>query len=535
MIANFKDHRVSVAVVYSDRLPYGKTDFAATLKSLVAQDHENLEILVVDGRGPDAKPDFDGVPAGKLRHLPGRYANRAAMYNAALKAAQGDLFLAIYNAEKQIVLRRSAVQAFVMAATRGHTSGLIYSDYELIDAAGARKDVHLLEWHEGRLREMTDLGLVHLHPTALLREIGGWNEKYNGADLYDLRLRTTAKDGAVHISNRYAGALYAVAAPPKAHNVFDYLLTDKKTQLELEDALTEHLKRTGAYLAPGAHVRKVEYTAAEESAFKDCIASVVIPVNNRPQFIGRAIESIQAQTLRNVEVIVVVNGGPNDPTAPAVRRYLEGGDTYQPGGVPVRLLVVDINNLGLCFNSGLSVARGKYYVQLDSDDRLKPDAIEKILRVYESDPTIGMVIGSYEVWVLDEKTGQINRDERVPVVTHDEWTADNGRNNLLRINGAGAPRSAHIKVIREVGWFGVNDDPYCRNYGEDYDLVLRISERYTIGRVWDPIYEVIRHSGGTDHSIDQVTIDRNDNAKDGMRLHALQRRRRLNGAGGVRT
>jgi hypothetical protein len=39
---------------------------------------------------------------------------------------------------------------------------------------------------------------------------------------------------------------------------------------------------------------------------------------------------------------------------------------------------------------------------------------------------------------------------------------------------------------------------------------------------------VIRHSGGTDHSIDQATIDRNDNAKDNMRLSALKRRRALN-------
>jgi hypothetical protein len=42
-----------------------------------------------------------------------------------------------------------------------------------------------------------------------------------------------------------------------------------------------------------------------------------------------------------------------------------------------------------------------------------------------------------------------------------------------------------------------------------------------------PIYEVIRHAGGTDHAIDQITIDRNDNAKDWMRLEALQRRKAM--------
>ena len=51
-----------------------------------------------------------------------------------------------------------------------------------------------------------------------------------------------------------------------------------------------------------------------------------------------------------------------------------------------------------------------------------------------------MVIGSYEVRQLNELTKTLERMTRIPVVTHDEWTEENGRNNLLRINGAGAPR-----------------------------------------------------------------------------------------------
>ena len=190
-------------------------------------------------------------------------------------------------------------------------------------------------------------------------------------------------------------------------------------------------------------------------------------------------------------------------------------------------------------NAGIAAARGKYYIQLDSDDRLKPEAVARLLEVFESDPTIGMVIGSYEVWELDAPAGELRRVADLPVVTHREWTAENGPNNLLRVNGAGAPRAAHIKAIKEVGWFGVNDTPCARNYGEDYDLVLRLSERYRIGRVWEPIYEVVRHAGGTDHSIDQGTIARNDDAKDEMRRAALERRQQSNraaksGAGGAR-
>jgi glycosyltransferase involved in cell wall biosynthesis len=296
----------------------------------------------------------------------------------------------------------------------------------------------------------------------------------------------------------------------------------------MEEALTSHLKHIDAYLAPGEHYSEISYTDDEEIKFEQCIASVVIPVFNRKEFIGTAIESIQAQTVQNVEAIIVCNGGVDDPTIEGIKPYLKGGEKYDPAKPEVRMFVEDVNNIGFCLNKGIENARGKYYVQLDSDDRLKPDAIEKIIEVFKSDKRIGMVIGSYEVWQQDDKTGEITRMEEIPVVTHDEWTEDNGRNNLLRINGAGAPRSAHIKVIQELGGFGMNDSAYSRNYGEDYDLVVRVSEKYRIGRVWEPIYDVIRHAGGTDHSIDKATIERNDNAKDLIRAEAISRRQKLN-------
>ena len=328
----------------------------------------------------------------------------------------------------------------------------------------------------------------------------------------------------VHISNRYAGSLYQVEAEDKDHNVFDYLLARKESQIEAETILTEHLKRSKCYLAPGRFY-KARPDPSEELILD---ATVIIPVNNRPDFISTAIESVLDQTVQNIEIIVVVNGGPDDPTNNTVKRYMPGGNKYNPKNPEVHLLTIDINNIGFCLNLGVKIAKGKYYVQLDSDDRLKSKAIEKIIEIFNSDPNIGIVIGSYEVWEKDDKNSKLSRLESIPVVTHDEWTEENGRNNLLHINGAGAPRAIPISVIKEMGYFGVNDEPYARNYGEDYDMVLKISEKHRVGRVWDPIYEVVRHKGGTDHSIDTETITRNDEAKDYMRLQAFKRRRALN-------
>lgn len=522
----------SVAVVYlrPESLPYPAEAFAAGVQSVLDQDAGVAQIIVVDGRGAAAKADFlpAGVDAERIEHVCGTFATRAALCRAGLAACTTDYVLLVACDRVPVRLRRSAAQTFLMAATRGEPQDLVYADYDRQEADGQVVEVHLLDWHPGRLRDTFDIGLAVLYRTAALRVSGAFEKDYKAAEWYDARLRVSESGRVAHIANRYAGALYTVAAQATAHNVFAYLLSGRDTQLEMEDAVTQHLRRTGTYLAPGAHVQPIAYTAEEQARSADCVASVVTPVNQRPEFIGRAIESVQAQTESRVEMIVVVNGGETDPTAAEVRRYMPGGDRYAADKPPVRLLVTDVNNLGLCLNAGIAAARGQIYVQLDSDDRLKPNAVAKILAEFEADPTAGMVVGSYEVWTLDATSGALRRNEEIPVVTHDEWTADNGRNNLLRINGAGAPRAARIKAIAEAGWFGVNDTPQSRNYGEDYDLVQRISERHTIARVWEPIYEVIRHAGGTDHAIDQATIDRNDNAKDQMRLEALERRRRLN-------
>jgi len=499
-----------------------ENDYEATVQSLAAQSTQSMEIILI--HQASFSPDESRLQAiikdkFPVKCIPFQSERKSEQLNTGFNACSGQFILLADNQNNKIEFKLGAPELFLLAIRRDDEAAMVYCDYER--ANGEQVDeVRLLKHHTGRVRDNQDFGPVWFIAHDALKKAGYADASLEYKPLYDLRLKLSQQGRLIHIANRYAGSLYRVTAEGKGHNVFDYLMAGKESQLEAEHILNAHLKAIGAYLEPGAHYRPCSIQQGELKA------SVIIPVNNRPGFIGQAIESVQAQTVRDVEVIVVVNGGPSDPTVEAVKQYMPGGNRYDASKPQVQLLVYEINNLGLCLNMGARVARGTYYVQLDSDDRLKPDAVEKILAVYETDPRIGMVIGSYEVWQKEED-GRIVRMEDLPVVTHDEWTEENGRNNLLRINGAGAPRSIPISLIREIG-FSVNEEPYARNYGEDYGMVLKISEQYRIGRVWDAIYEVIRHAGGTDHAIDQATIDRNDEAKDFMRLEAILRRKELN-------
>ncbi|MEE8341470.1 MAG: glycosyltransferase [Candidatus Neomarinimicrobiota bacterium] len=417
-----------------------------------------------------------------------------------------------------VKLKNSCLGLMQMAMQKNPYAGMVYADYDIV-TEDKIEEIQLLKHHMGRVRDNQDYGKVILFRKSFLEQVGGFGEDLKYYYLYEIRLKLSEVSKIIHIANKKSGSLYQVTASKEKTNVFDYLLSDEAVQKEAEKILTGHLKRIDAYLSPKQKFNKRPAISAKPPKK----ASIIIPVNDRPDFIVDAIESALNQTFQDIEIIVIVNGGENDPTNQSVKRYMKGGDKYYNDRPQVRLITTDINNIGYCLNLGVKNAQSEYYVQLDSDDRLKPDAVEKILQKFELDTAIGMVVGSYEVWSkLD--TGETIRDENIPVVTHPEWTDENGRNNLLRINGAGAPRAVQIQIIIDIGYFDMNENPFARNYGEDYDMVLRISEKYKIGRIYDPIYEVLRHSGGTDHSIDQNTINRNDEAKDWMRKEAILRR-----------
>ncbi len=514
----------NIILHYSKSAEYNNSTFLKTIKSIFDQTAKDFEVTIIANKDSvDILKQIDDINLNsvKVTMLTVNDQNQSVELNKALQGNKSRYQLYLDNRIQQIVLKKSALELYVLAAENNKTAGMIYSDYELMED-GTINEIHLLKHHIGRVRDNQDYGKVLFFSREALEETGYLPSKVKFNALYDLRLKISEKHELIHIANRYAGSLYQIVSEAKEHNVFDYLLASRESQIEAEQVLTDHLKRIGAYLEPGAHY-SVRPDADPKTTLK---ASIIIPVNNRPVFICDAIESVQAQTIKDVEVIVVVNGGDTDPTINAVKQYMPGGEKYDSSKPEVQLLVHDLNNLGFCFNAGAKIARGEYYVQLDSDDRLKPNAVEKILKVYNSDPKIGMVIGSYEVWEKDEK-GNYSRMEELPVVTHDEWTEENGRNNLLRIGGAGAPRSIPIALIKEIG-FSVNEEPFARNYGEDYQMVMKMSEKHRIGRVWDAIYEVVRHAGGTDHNIDQNTIDRNDEAKDYMRKESILRRIELN-------
>ena len=181
-------------------------------------------------------------------------------------------------------------------------------------------------------------------------------------------------------------------------------------------------------------------------------------------------------------------------------------------------LIPERKDLGIggCWNEAVFFEKcGKFAIQLDSDDLyIDENTLQKIVDKFYIEKC-GMVIGSYQLTDLEFNV--------IPpgIIDHREWSDENGPNNALRINGMGAPRAYYTPLIRNIKFPNVS-------YGEDYFVVLAISGKYKIGRIYEPIYICRRWEGNTDSSLTIEQENRNNYYKDKIRTIEILSRQKLN-------
>lgn len=94
--------------------------------------------------------------------------------------------------------------------------------------------------------------------------------------------------------------------------------------------------------------------------------TVIIPCYKQAHFLARTIDSVIAQTLPNVEIIVVNDGSP-DNTDQVARTY----------GSKITYLAKKNGGVASARNYGLKYAHGRMILFLDSDNTIAPDMLEK--------------------------------------------------------------------------------------------------------------------------------------------------------------
>ncbi len=107
--------------------------------------------------------------------------------------------------------------------------------------------------------------------------------------------------------------------------------------------------------------------------------SVVIAVLNGARYFAQAIESVLAQTHRDLEIIAV-DGGSTDGSLEIAAAYPEVRIVHQRG-----------TGFAGAWNEGIAVARGDFFAILDSDDYWEPRKLERQMAVFAERPEVDYV------------------------------------------------------------------------------------------------------------------------------------------------
>ncbi|HEX4838493.1 MAG TPA: glycosyltransferase [Solirubrobacteraceae bacterium] len=237
-------------------------------------------------------------------------------------------------------------------------------------------------------------------------------------------------------------------------------------------------------------------------------ASVLIGAYNSAATLDRAIDSILAQTVSEIEVLVIDDGSSDESLDIARRAAACDG----------RVRVLDMGrNLGISrsLNEGLRAARAPFVAVQDADDFSAPHRLETQLAVLRARPQVA-IVGS-RMREVDPSGAELR--ERTKFASGDV--------NEVLMHFNPIPNSSCCMRREAVLALGGYDHRY--RYAMEYDLWLRLAERWRVVALEEPLSTRVMSSTNVAARAERAQIAEAIS----IRVRALRRRRTLRGASGL--
>jgi glycosyltransferase involved in cell wall biosynthesis len=201
---------------------------------------------------------------------------------------------------------------------------------------------------------------------------------------------------------------------------------------------------------------------------------VLVPVYNGAAFLDAALESLAAQSLRDLEIVVVDNAS-TDETPDILAAWA----AREPR---LRVERLERNRLSAGLNHAARVARAPLLARLDADDLASPERLDHQAALLRSRPELGL-IGSAAV--LIDGGGRRLGEIHPPL-------ADKDIRQRHRTSCAVIPSSSLMRA--EVFWRagGYREG---LNVSEDFDLWLRMGDFCAFANLQEPLISYRIHTG----------------------------------------
>jgi glycosyltransferase involved in cell wall biosynthesis len=124
---------------------------------------------------------------------------------------------------------------------------------------------------------------------------------------------------------------------------------------------------------------------------------------NKPEYVGKSIESILKQTLKDFELLLMDDNS-NDETKKVIERYLKDKRIrYYCSDVKSISERAEKTRYAVLINKALSMVKGQYISYATDDNFYRPHRLEKMANTLESNPNIKIVYSGSNVLFLDQK------------------------------------------------------------------------------------------------------------------------------------
>lgn len=296
------------------------------LGSVLAQTYSNWELCIAD--------DASELP--HVREVLTEYSSRdarirviyrknnghvSAATNSALAMAKGR-FIALLDHDDE--LHPQALATMASALLKNPRWKMAYSDEDKIDERGRRYDPYFKpDWNPDLLHGQNCISHLGVYARALLDEIGGFREGYEGSQDWDLALRCSERLSADEIGHVPKVLYHWRAIPGSTAQGVDQKSYAHHAALR---ALRDHFARVDA----GAGVMEIDgvqgmFRVHHPLPDDRPLVSIIIPTRDRDDLLRKCIESMLDRTSYSRYEIVVVDNQSCDPGA---LEYLESASNH---------------------------------------------------------------------------------------------------------------------------------------------------------------------------------------------------------------
>ncbi len=383
--------RVTIAIpVYN-----GSNFLAEAIDSALAQTYDDVEVIVVNDGSTDGGATASIARSYGTRIIYIEQANGGvgAAMNTALAKMTGDVFTWLSHDDIHLPQKVSAQVEYYNLI--GKKDAILFSDVHLINEAG--RVWHTSNWPLDHYIATPMLALLNgringstlFIPAHILREFGPFDERLRFTQDYDLWNKLLTKYD-----------FFLQPLPLVKYRVHPGQDTNRPAALPEGDALwirmmdsrteTERVQTFGSSqrffadmasfldqtpykkAAAHAHQRKIQVKS-------EALVSIVLPFFNEISCVVRAIESVQAQTCDQWELIIIDDGSTEDTSAVSAAVLSDAR---------IRLAWQPNAGAASARNHGISLAKGTYIAFLDADDLFLPQKIQRQLDLMQDHGTV---------------------------------------------------------------------------------------------------------------------------------------------------